>query len=81
MSAHVFGTPANPATGAGNLRLTGINTDRRKGFALIDINGKVQAFMRGETLPDGRRITDITADGLILERGGKQESLHLAQSH
>lgn len=77
MSARVFGNAARVEVTGGELRLVGVNTDSRSGFALVDINGKAQAYQRGERLPDGRIITDIAADHLVLERDGKQESLPL----
>lgn len=77
MSARVFGHGLRASPAGGPLRLVGVNTDSRHGFALVELNGKAQFFVRGDTLPDGRRIADIAADRLLLERGGREEVLPL----
>jgi hypothetical protein len=77
-AAPVFGSKLGQ-NAVSDYRLVGLSTDRTQGFALIQGNGKLQAYMRGDALPDGRKVADLTRDGALLERGGVRDTLPLVR--
>ena len=78
-AAPVFGNKLEQ-NAMSDYRLVGLNTDRTQGFALIQANGKLQSYMRGDALPDGRQVADLTRDGVLLERNGLRDTLPLVRA-
>lgn len=80
-AARLFGeADVGSALPSGAINLVGVNTDRRRGFALLEEGGKTLAYFRGDTLPDGRKVVDILPDGVRVERAGMKEVLPLVRA-
>ncbi len=56
---------------AGNVtwQLRGLVQQGGELYALIETGGKVRRYARGETLPDGQRLTRIEPDAVVFEAG------------
>lgn len=88
VNAHLFGSAAVEATGDAasapetNLRLTLAGTlagaDPAKGWAIIGESAQAaRLYATGATVAGGARLKEVYADRVILERGGRLESLPL----
>lgn len=88
VNAHLFGSAAVEATGDAasapqtNLRLTLAGTlagaDPAKGWAIIGESAQAaRVYATGATVAGGARLKEVYADRVILERGGRLESLSL----
>ena len=88
VGAHLFGTAAIEATGdaasapATSLRLTLAGTiagqDPAKGWAIIGQTAQdAKVYATGANIPGGARLREVYADRVILERGGRLETLAL----
>ena len=88
VNAHLFGSAALDATGDAasapqtNLRLTLAGTlagpDPANGWAIIgESTQAARVYATGATVPGGARLKEVYADRVILERGGRMESLLL----
>lgn len=88
VNAHLFGTALAPATGdpaaapatSLNLVLAGTiaGNDPASGWAIIGESAQsARVFTTGATLPGGARLREVYADRVILDRGGRLESLPL----
>lgn len=88
VNAHLFGSAAVDATGDAanapqtNLRLTLAGTlagaDPTKGWAIIGESAQAaRVYATGATVAGGARLKEVYADRVILERGGRLESLSL----
>ena len=88
VNAHLFGSAALEATGDAasapqtNLRLTLAGTlaggDPARGWAIIGESAQAaRVYATGATVPGGARLKEVYADRVILERGGRLESLPL----
>lgn len=84
---HLFGTHFSQTLNADDLPITAMNiqlvglmlaTPARYSQVLIAIPGEAEKiYTVGDSIPGGAKIDRITADGVILRRGGKLESLRL----
>jgi len=88
VNAHLFGSAAIEATGDAanapqtNLRLTLAGTlagaDPTRGWAIIGESAQAaRVYATGATVTGGARLKEVYADRVILERGGRLESLSL----
>lgn len=88
VNAHLFGSAAVEATGDAanapqtNLRLilagTLAGADPTKGWAIIGESAQAaRVYSTGATVAGGARLKEVYADRVILERGGRLESLSL----
>lgn len=85
VNAHLFGSAApNPnataEAAAGNLVLAGTlaGRDPEQGWAILGPSQQAaRVYATGATLPGGARLVAVYADRVILERGGRRESLAL----
>jgi general secretion pathway protein C len=88
VNAHLFGTALAPATGdpanapATSLSLVLAGTiagaDPKSGWAIIGETAQsARVYVTGATLPGGASLREVYADRVILDRGGRMESLPL----
>lgn len=88
VNAHLFGTALSAATGdsasapATSLSLVLAGTiagqDPKSGWAIIGESAQAaRLYATGASLPGGARLTEVYADRVILDRGGRLESLPL----
>ncbi len=88
VNAHLFGSAALPATGDAasapntNLRLVLAGTlagaDPAQGWAIIGETAQAaRVYATGATVSGGARLREVYADRVILEHGGRLESLSL----
>ncbi len=88
VNAHLFGTALAPATGdpasapatSLNLVLAGTiaGADPKSGWAIIgDTAQSARVYAAGASLPGGASLREVYADRVILDRGGRLESLPL----
>lgn len=82
---HLFGT-ADPQVRSMDSQLMDVSldgtiydsADSSASLALLRIDGQEKAYSLGDTLPDGEKLTGISADGIQLERYGENRSIPLA---
>lgn len=88
VNAHLFGTALSPATGdPANAPATSLNLvlagtiageDPRSGWAIIGESAQAaRVYATGATLPGGASLREVYSDRVILDRGGRLESLPL----
>jgi len=88
VNAHLFGVTAAdpnaaPEAAAGNFVLAGTlaGRDPEQGWAILGPNQQAaRLYATGATLPGGARLIAVYADRVILERGGRRESLLLPRA-
>lgn len=88
VNAHLFGTALTPATGdPANAPATSLNlvlagtiagADPKSGWAIIGETAQsARVYATGASLPGGANLREVHADRVILDRGGRLESLPL----